>query len=175
MSGHWRPFSISSSAAGNHRRFPGRLGFAPHDENGFTYSNLGLGPFRAQPGFVDGLRISRKYRSGNGLAVGLCRVDVSPASAGARGAFFCAQLPDKNCAATFSSGFYFLLAIPRQRPRFFGSRRDHDLPAVVGTAPEFSNAVCEKRARLRKLLGNLGHNLLLSTDWATPVQSGFVL
>ena len=174
MSGHRRPFSISSSAARDPRRFPRCPGFAAHGENRFADSNLGLGSFRAQPGFANGIRVSRKHRSGNDLVLGLCRVDVSPKSPGPCRAVFCAQLPDKDCSATFCSGVYFLLAIAGQKPQLFGSSDDHDLPVVVGTASEFSNVVCEKRARLRKLLGNLGHNLLLSTDWVPPVQPDFI-
>ena len=40
----------------------------------------------------------------------------------------------------------------------------HDLSFVVGTVDEFSNPVREKRPCLWKLLGNLGHYLLVAPN-----------
>src|ERR1700716_436458 len=66
VSGPWHPFSISSSVARNHCRFPSRPSFVAIDKNRFAHSNLGVGAFCAQPSFADGLWISRKHRSGHG-------------------------------------------------------------------------------------------------------------
>src|SRR6266446_8622386 len=83
VSGRWRPFSVSSSFSRNHCRFPSRPSFATNDKNGFAYSNLGFGAFRAQPSFLNGLRISWEHRSGYGTSALVRDMDVfkRPASA----------------------------------------------------------------------------------------------
>ena len=43
-----------------------------------------------------------------------------------------------------------------------------------GAASEFPHVICEERARLRKLLGNVGTNLLPSIDGVARVQSRFL-
>src|SRR5205807_2031803 len=103
----------------------------------------------------------------NGVAIDLRRVDVSSRSANTRGAAFCPRLSDQNCAAPFITCLCLLLAVARQSPRIPHSRGDeHDRP-VARAAPDFSNVVCQERARLRKLLGNVGNNLLPSAN-GTP-------
>src|SRR5712692_84282 len=83
VSGRWCPFSVSSSLARNHCRFPSRPSFAANDKNGFAYSDLGFGAFRAQPSFPNGFRISWEHRSGYGASALVRGMDVfkRPASA----------------------------------------------------------------------------------------------
>src|SRR5205823_2998959 len=119
-----------------------------------------------QPSFPHGFRLSRTHRSGDGVAVGLRRLDVSPESTGTRGIIFCAQLSDQNRAAAFFASVCLLLAFPKSKPQVLDHGSDHDLFSLVGAVAKFSGSVREKRARLRKLLGNLGHHLFISPDWS---------
>ena len=166
MSGHRNSLPISASLARNHRRFSGRRGLATNEQDGSAYSDLGARALRPQPGFPHGFRLSRKHRSSDGVAVGLRRLDVSPESTGTRGIIFCTQLSDQNRAAAFFASVCLLLAFPKSKPRVLDHGSDHDLFSLVGAVAKFPGSVREKRPRLRKLLGNLGHHLFISPDWS---------
>src|SRR6266446_5007650 len=148
VSGHWNSFPISASFARNRRRFSGRRGLATNEQDGSAYSDLGARPLRPQPGFPHGFRLSRKYRSGDGVAAGLRRLDVSPESTGTRGIIFCPKLSDQNRAAASFAGVCFLLVVATENPRLLNFRRNRDLYFVVGAAAAFPTVVREERPRL---------------------------
>ena len=166
--------SIPPPVARNNGRFSGRPDFVANKQDRPAFaklrrgrhprSNLGTGAFRAQPGVVDGVGISREQRPRDVVPLGLRGLDVSPESTGARRIIFCPRLSDQDCAAPLSPGVFFLLAVAKKQRPIFDHRSSHHLGFVDRALAEFSNAVCQKCPRLRKLLGTLGNYLFGSID-----------
>src|ERR1700730_10136458 len=172
VSGRWRPFSISSSVARNHCRFPSRPSFVANDKDRFAHSNLGVGAFCAQPSFANGLWISRKHRSGHGYVSHARVIVLFARQIGVVWTFSGLQLSDQGYSVAVIADLLFLLAVAASRCFVLGAIC-LGLACFVGrTAVEISNVVCKKRSPLWKLLGNLGHHLLVASDQSSDVQDG---
>jgi hypothetical protein len=138
--------------------------------NGCAYSNLGVGPFRRQPGFIDGLRISRKHRSGNGVVSCLRWVYVPARKSRAVRIIFRAQLSDQSDPPFNVARLLFLL----DRTRDWSAIQRHlrnMLRCALGSA-HFSipDPVCQERFVIRKLLGRMGDHLLPSPHALAALQ-----
>src|SRR5712671_275830 len=73
--GSWYSFPVSSTVTWNHSRFLGRSDPVANKPARDTDPDLGFGALRGQSGIVDGLRLSRQYRSGNDFVSDLRSLD----------------------------------------------------------------------------------------------------
>src|ERR1700730_16263600 len=164
VSGRWRPFSISSSVARNHCRFPSRPSFVANDKDRFAHSNLGVGAFCAQPSFANGLWISRKHRSGHGYVSHARRLHVYTRPSAFVRDFLCPELSDQNYSASPIADSLLLLVEPAGCAAIHNSIHAPDCRDVDSAADKISNAVPEERNWVQQLLGRLGNHVLAPPD-----------
>src|SRR5579864_675896 len=123
---------------------------------------MGAWIVRYQSGVVDGVRVSRQYRLGDGVAFGLRGLDVFAQSACSGWIIFRAQLPDQNRSPAFVAGVRLVLVVAKSQSKFSDCRCNYDVRLVGSTASELPRLVCKERSRLRQLLGDVGNYLFVS-------------
>src|SRR5437764_14754647 len=169
VSGPRHSFPISSAVTRDHGRFLGRSDSFANEQARDTDPDLGFGALRGQSGIVDGLRLSRQYRSGNGFVSDLRSLDVSAQAIYAGWIVFRTELPDQNCAASFVACVCFILVVARQEPAVSFYRSHHNLCWMGPTVVRLPGVVREKRSSLRQLLGDLGIHLFVPGDGTAAV------
>ena len=135
---------------------------------------MGACAIRVESRVDHGDRLSRKHRSSHGNASRARVFVLSARQIGVVWTFSGVQLSDQNYPASLVADLLFLLAVAASRRLVFATIC-LCLPRFVGrAAAEISNVVCKKRSFLWKLLGNLGHHLLVAPDQPGDVQDGNV-
>src|SRR6266478_1065736 len=177
LSRQWSGLPTFAAIARHHSRLDYRRRSLLDDGTRPTVPDTDLGAcaIRAQSGVDHGDRLSRKHRSSHG-DVSRARVIVLFArQIGMVWTFSGLELSDQNYPAPLVADLLFLLAAAASR-RFVLAAICLGLPCFVGrTAAEVSGALSQECFVLRKLLGNLGHHLLVAPDQSSDVRDGNVL